>query len=179
MADDMPESDDTTDVSDEASQPSTDSTAQAGSGESADVTTDESPQDVDAEPAAVSPKAKDAAPKDTESAATAAAPVVKKKIVSKRITPKSGATPGSTAAHAHAPGGHDASGSKRYTPPTAKYDQMPSPTWVPILMFVLFGIGFVVIVANYARAFGEPDNWRTLVGLAAILGGIITATNYR
>ena len=44
---------------------------------------------------------------------------------------------------------------------------------------VLLGLGALVIVLNYAGAFGEPDNWRLVVGLAAILGGIITATNYR
>ena len=43
----------------------------------------------------------------------------------------------------------------------------------------LLGLGCLVIVLNYARVFGEPDNWRLVVGLAAILGGIITATNYR
>jgi hypothetical protein len=105
--------------------------------------------------------------------------VAKKKVVSKRVTPKGGGTAGSTAAHAHAPDGDDAAGSRRYTPPTAKYDQMPSPTWVPVLMFALFGFGCLFIVLNYARLFGEPENWRLLVGLGAILGGIITATNYR
>lgn len=105
--------------------------------------------------------------------------VAKKKVVSKRVTPKGGAKPGSTAAHAHAPEGDDAEVSKRYTPPTAKYADAPSPTWVPVLMFVLLGFGGLLIVLNYARAFGDPENWRLLVGLAAILGGIITATNYR
>lgn len=111
--------------------------------------------------------------------------VAKKKVVSKRVTPKGGAaakggaTSGSTAAHAHAPEGDDAPGSKRYTPPTAKYAQGPSPTWVPVLMFGLLGFGMLFIVANYAGAFGDPENWRLLVGLAAILGGIIAATNYR
>lgn len=115
-------------------------------------------------------------------------PVVKKRIASKRVTPKggpakvgsqAGATPGSTAAHAHAPDGQDAGYSARYTPPTAKYADGPSPTWVPVLMFALLGLGCLFIVANYARAFGEPENWRLLVGLGGILGGIITATNYR
>lgn len=104
---------------------------------------------------------------------------VKKKVVSKRVTPKGGGQAGSTAAHAHAPDGHDASGSSRYTPPSSKYDQLPSPTWVPVLMFALFGLGCLIIVLNYARVFGEPDNMRLIIGLAAILGGIITATNYR
>lgn len=105
--------------------------------------------------------------------------VAKKKVVSKRVTPKGGHKPGSTAAHAHTAGGDDAEGSKRYTPPTAKYQDMPSPTWVPVLMFALLGFGCLFIIANYAGAFGDPENWRLLVGLAAILGGIIAATNYR
>lgn len=105
--------------------------------------------------------------------------VAKKKVVSKRVTPKGGATKGSTAAHAHAAQGHDAEGSKRYTPPTAKYQDLPSPAWVPVLMFGLLGFGALIIVLNYAEVFGEPANWRLLVGLASILGGIIAATNYR
>ena len=106
------------------------------------------------------------------------APVVKKKVVSKRITPKGGGQAGATSSKAHAPGGHDAPESSRYTPPSAKYADMPSPTWVPVLMFVLLGLGGLVIVLNYARVFGEPDNWRLVIGLGAILGGIITATQY-
>jgi len=113
-------------------------------------------------------------------------PVAKKKVVSKRVTPKGGPVhvpkggqSGSTSAHAHAPDGEDAGYSSRYTPPTAKYADGPSPTWVPVLMFALLGLGSLLIVANYARLFGEPANWRLLVGLGAILGGIITATNYR
>jgi len=31
--------------------------------------------------------------------------------------------------------------SQRYTPPTPQAGQMPSPMWVPVLMFVLLGIG--------------------------------------
>ncbi len=112
-----------------------------------------------------------------------AKPVVRKKVVSKRVTPKGGpvkgATKGSTANHAHSPDGHDAPGSTRYTPPSAKYADMPSPMWVPVLMFALLGIGAVVIVGNYARLFGDPSNVYLVAGLGCILGGIITATNYR
>ena len=78
-----------------------------------------------------------------------------------------------------APGGDDADGSKRYTPPTAKYQDMPSPPWVPVVMFALLGFGCLFIIVNYAGLFGDPENWRLLVGLASILGGIIAATNYR
>lgn len=124
-------------------------------------------------------------------------PVVRKKVVSRRVTPKGapqgastaerkgrpvpskGATKGSTAAHAHAPEGHDATYSKRYTPPTAKYAQAPSPWWVPALMFGLLIIGALVIILNYMEVFGDAENIRLVIGLGFILGGIITATQYR
>jgi multidrug transporter EmrE-like cation transporter len=56
---------------------------------------------------------------------------------------------------------------------------MPSPPWVPVVMFALLGFGCLFIIVNYAGLFGDPENWRLLVGLASILGGIIAATNYR
>lgn len=111
-----------------------------------------------------------------------AGPTVKKRVTSKRVTPKGGATGaqlGSVPARAKAADDDDAGYSARYTPPAAKYAQGPSPTWVPVLMFALLGLGCLLIVANYARLFGEPQNWRLLLGLGGILGGIITATNYR
>lgn len=125
------------------------------------------------------------------STAGSAKPVVRKKIVSKRVTPKGGpvsqkgARParggvqGSTAARAHAPDGEDADYSSRYTPPTAKYADGPSPTWVPVLMFALLGLGALLIVLNYAGVFGDADNMRLIIGLVLILGGIVTATNLR
>ena len=63
-----------------------------------------------------------------------------------------------------------------------------SPRWVPILMFTLLGLGLLIIFLNYLGllpAFpftdgsgGETDNRWLVVGLAGILGGIITATQY-
>lgn len=134
------------------------------------------PTDTDADGSATSDEEAKATDAPTEAPKKV---VAKKKVVSKRVTPKGGATAGSTSAHAHAADGDDAAGSKRYTPPTAKYQDMPSPTWVPVLMFALFGVGVLFIILNYAGLFGDPENWRLMVGLAAILGGIITATNYR
>ena len=56
----------------------------------------------------------------------------------------------------------------------------PSPIWVPILMFTLFAVGIVIIFANYTELLpSSPSNWWLLGGLGAILGGIITATQYR
>lgn len=71
--------------------------------------------------------------------------------------------------------------SKRYTPPGVKSSHLPpSPTWVPVLMFVLLGIGSLVIVLNYMGVLpGETKQMYTFGGLGLILGGIITATQYR
>ena len=71
--------------------------------------------------------------------------------------------------------------SGRYTPPTPRADQLPSPAWVPVLMFVLFGLGMLIIFLNYVNLVpgGESSNWYLLAGLGLILGGIITATQYR
>ncbi len=138
-------------------------------------------------PAADEPPAATAASTSTTKGDDAAGstPVVRRKVVSKRVTPKGGpqgkggATRGSTAARAHAPEGDDAEYSTRYTPPTAKYAQGPSPWWVPALMFTLLIVGALVIMLNYMGAFGDAQNIRLVIGLAFILGGIITATQYR
>ncbi len=67
--------------------------------------------------------------------------------------------------------------SARYTPPIPR-DVKVSPLWVPILMFVLLGVGTLVILVNYTGAVWDTSNWVLLGGLAAILAGIITATQY-
>jgi len=55
----------------------------------------------------------------------------------------------------------------------------PSPTWVPVLMGLLFVIGSAIIFSNYLSWLpGSPDTLWLFVGLGAILGGIVTATNY-
>lgn len=129
-------------------------------------------------------------PVGVETAADAKAPVVRKKVVSKRVTPKggaqsvpAGAKKGSTASRTHSAasehGDDEDRYSKRYTPPAAKYAPGPSPWWVPAIMFGLLIVGALVIMLNYMSVFGEPDNVRLVIGLAFILGGIITATQYR
>ena len=71
------------------------------------------------------------------------------------------------------------SASSRYTPPVPR-EYKVSPTWVPVLMFTLLGIGLVVIFLNYLGVLpGGTKNSYLLVGLASILGGIMTATQYR
>lgn len=103
---------------------------------------------------------KDAAKKDDAATGDAKA----SKRTSKRVTPKS--TPAA---------------STRYTPPTPHYEDLPSPMWVPVLMFTLFALGMLVIFLNYVAILlpGATSNWYLLLGLGFILGGIITATQFR
>jgi hypothetical protein len=151
------------------------------------------PEPTSDEPVDVEAPAGTEAAAETKAPAEAKAPVVRKKVVSKRVTPKggaqgvssvpSGAKKGSTASRTHSAaaehGDEEDRYSKRYTPPTAKYAPGPSPWWVPAIMFGLLIIGALVIMLNYMSVFGEPANIRLVIGLAFILGGIITATQYR
>ena len=68
--------------------------------------------------------------------------------------------------------------SGRYTPPIPK-EQKVSPRWVPVLMFLLLGLGVLVIVCNYLNLLpGDTSNTYLLVGLGLITGGFVVATNY-
>jgi hypothetical protein len=70
--------------------------------------------------------------------------------------------------------------SGRYTPPSPNYSDMPSPLWVPVLMFSNFALGMMTIFLNYVELVpGGTSNWYLLLGLGFILAGIITATQYR
>ena len=92
----------------------------------------------------------------------------KRKVKGGRVTPKGGPQ-----------GGARPEPSSRYTPPVPR-EYKVSPTWVPVLMFTLLAIGLVVIFCNYLGVLpGGTKNTYLLVGLGAILGGIITATQYR
>ena len=69
--------------------------------------------------------------------------------------------------------------SARYTPPIPK-ERKVSPTWVPVLMFTLFGLGIIVILTNYLGLLpGKAKNEYLLLGLGLITGGFIVATRYR
>src|SRR6478672_6903435 len=87
-----------------------------------------------------------------------------------RTTPKGGAV-----RDAKTPVARESAG--RYTPPIP-HSVKVSPVWVPILMFALLGIGTLVILVNYTGALWTTSNWYLLGGLVAILGGIVTATQY-
>lgn len=92
----------------------------------------------------------------------------KRKVQGGRVTPKGG--PERPARPAP---------SSRYTPPIPQ-ELKVSPRWVPVLMFALLGAGLLVIFLNYLGVLpGGTKNSYLLVGLGAILGGIITATQYR
>lgn len=87
-------------------------------------------------------------------------------VASKRVTPKADRRP-----------------TGRYTPPGTGAAKGPSPRWVPVLMFALWGIGLLVIVLNYMGVLpGSADGgngWYLVGGLVAILAGIMVATQYR
>jgi len=89
----------------------------------------------------------------------------KRKIEGGRVTPK---------------GGTAATPSARYTPPVTRKQDMPSPMWVPVLMFTMWILGMLSIILNYLGLLpGGTSNWYLLLGLGFILAGIITATQYR
>jgi len=108
-----------------------------------------------------------------------------------RVTPKGGPTKATGAAKSDGATGSAKSvapssrttpaASTRYTPPADRHYEMPSPVWVPIIMFTMFGLGMLVIFLNYVAILlpGATSNWYLLLGLGFILGGIITATQYR
>jgi hypothetical protein len=102
---------------------------------------------------------------------------VKRKVEGGRVTPKS--------EHADKSGRTTPAQTGRYTPPVPQ-EYKVSPRWVPVVMFVLLGLGILIILLNYVGivpAIGPlPDdtsNWYLLIGLVLILGGIITATQWR
>lgn len=96
---------------------------------------------------------------------------------SRRVTPKGGRV-AATAQRSHGTTHPDES-TGRYTPPTPQ-SYYESPQWVPILMFGLFIVGILVIVANYVHLLpGGESGWYLLVGVAFITAGIFAATQYR
>ncbi|MCU1498086.1 MAG: hypothetical protein JWM47_2039 [Acidimicrobiales bacterium] len=105
-----------------------------------------------------------------------------RRIVSRRVTPAGGAShpaPAKGGHKARAKGAKDQPASSRYTPPVVRKQDLPSPTWVPVLMFALLIAGALVIILNYVGVLGSVSNVKLVVGLALILGGIVTATQYR
>jgi hypothetical protein len=87
------------------------------------------------------------------------------------------------ASGARVKGDPSATGVGRYTAPIPASKKGPSPRWVPVFMFGLWGIGLAMILLNYMGLLpGSADGgngWYLIGGLGLILGGIITATQYR
>ena len=80
-------------------------------------------------------------------------------------------------------GAADGPGTGRYTAPIPGSKRGPSPQWVPVLMFGLWAVGLAMILLNYMGILPGSDDggngWYLVGGLGLILGGIITATQYR
>lgn len=74
-------------------------------------------------------------------------------------------------------------GPTRYTPstPTGTH-RKPSPRWVPVLMFALWGLGLMLIILNYMGVLpgtqDDANGWYLVSGLVSILAGIMVATQY-
>jgi hypothetical protein len=67
----------------------------------------------------------------------------------------------------------------RYTPPVAK-NVKKSPRWMGPLILVLFLLGVVVVILNYAGLLPGGVNNLWLVGaIGAIFVGLLFATRYR
>jgi Cell division protein CrgA len=98
------------------------------------------------------------------------------------VTPK-GTRPGEAtrlASHGHAQqhgfdGSTGVEASSRYTPPASRAT-LESPRWVPILMFVLLGLGALTILLRYVV--WQDTNYPVLIGLGFLLAGLYTATKW-
>ena len=105
--------------------------------------------------------------------------VTRRTVVSRRVTPKGGA-PAEPTSPSKARDARKTETVVTRTPPPSQqtYPKGPSPWWVPTLMFGLLIIGALIIMANYMVG-DSASNTRLVIGLAFILGGIVTATQYR
>ena len=103
----------------------------------------------------------------------------KRKTGGGRVTPKGtrpGDRHGSPSASGHGDDHHEVAASSRYTPKATRRELVP-PNWIPVIMLVLLIGGGLMIMARYLIF--TDSNWPTLVGLAAILGGLYAATQWR
>ena len=100
--------------------------------------------------------------------------VAQKKKSGGRVTPKGGHAP----SHTHSTNAQSIDSNSRYTPPVPQYKKQ-SPQWVPVLMFVLLGLGTLIILFYYLGFVpGGRSNWYLALGLTSLLGGLYTATRY-
>lgn len=68
----------------------------------------------------------------------------------------------------------------RYTPKSERPTNYKSPTWVAVMMFVLLGLGVLIIIINYLTILpGGASNWYLLAGLVFLGLGFWVATRYQ
>ena len=68
--------------------------------------------------------------------------------------------------------------SNRYTPPIPK-NVKTSPRWMGIAIIVLFLLGVLIVIFNYADLLpGGVDNLWLIAAIGAIFAGLIVATRY-
>ena len=99
-----------------------------------------------------------------------------------RVTPKAGEVAAKSNTDKEADSDDSASSTKRKKVSREPVKVAgPSPIIIPILMFGLWGLGALVLLANYTvRGFaGMPSNIYLGVGLLFILLGFIPATRFR
>lgn len=157
--------------SDAEAPAATDSTVD--SGETATTTEDGSADSADAG---------DGAEDDSSSDAPSAESTPEKPVNGKPVEPKKKVLPPSAKRkQPKTEKSSDASG--RYTAPIPAAKKGPSPQWVPIVMFALWGVGLALIILNYMGLLPGSDDgsngWYLVAGLGSILAGIVTATQYR
>ncbi len=82
--------------------------------------------------------------------------------------------------HARSDAETDWSGeTSRYTAPTPS-GAKASPSWWPVLMFGLLGIGILLIIVDYAGLLpGTPNNWMLVPAMVCIAAGLFAAMSYR
>jgi hypothetical protein len=114
--------------------------------------------------------------------------VARRTVQSRRVTPKGGPAAAKKAGDAAPVSTSKARDAKKTASVVTKaptvappqvYAKGPSPWWVPAIMFGLLIIGALIIMSNYMGVFGDASNVRLVIGLGFILGGIVTATQYR
>jgi hypothetical protein len=67
---------------------------------------------------------------------------------------------------------------ERYTPPISK-NAKTSPRWMGISIILLFVLGVLVVILNYADVLpGGVNNWWLVGAIGAIFAGLILATRY-
>ncbi len=161
-----------------------------GSRDEAEATTDG--EDAAADEAAAGADKKAAADAVIAQRKASAPQVTRRTVTSRRVTPKGGPTAAAKAkpakddppaSESKARDAKKTEATRRSAPPTPAraqvYEKGPSPWWVPTIMFVLLIAGALLIMTNYMGVFGDASNIRLVIGLGLILGGIVTATQYR